>query len=98
MQTHRLGGGEEGLLIGMDGHLQLMRHQLVPALALSEQAIAVGLAVGSPDVVALSRLTVGWAHLRLGRRAEALAAFDEVLVATTAGETSPAVAVPSTAR
>ncbi len=61
------------------------------ALVTFSEATALGSRFREPDLTALGRLGQGQASLMLGRRDEAVAAFDEVMVAVTAGELSPIV-------
>ena len=87
-----LGGAEEGLLAGMDGRVHLEGGEPREALADCERAIALGSIAGDSDVLAMARVTSGWAHLQLGMRVEALAEFDEAMAAVMGDETSPTVA------
>ena len=64
-----------------------------PAGALVTFALAaeIGERFSDPDLMALGRLGRGQALIGLGKRAQALALFDEAIVAVTAGELSPIV-------
>jgi DNA-binding NarL/FixJ family response regulator len=61
------------------------------ARELSAQAAALGRHAGDDDLVALALQVQGRALVRLGRVREAMAAFDEAMVAVVAGELSPVV-------
>jgi ATP/maltotriose-dependent transcriptional regulator MalT len=61
------------------------------ARELSAQAAALGRHGGDDDLVALGLQVQGRALVRLGRVREAMAAFDEAMVAVVAGELSPVV-------
>jgi DNA-binding NarL/FixJ family response regulator len=61
------------------------------ARELSAQAAALGRHAGDNDLVALALQVQGRALVRLGRVREAMAAFDEAMVAVVAGELSPVV-------
>ena len=80
------------------GHLLLpaaIQHIVTgdPAAAgeLSARAAAIGRHAGDDDLVALALQVQGRALVRLGRVSEAMAAFDEAMVAVVAGELSPVV-------
>jgi DNA-binding NarL/FixJ family response regulator len=64
-----------------------------PAAAreLSARAAGIGRRAGDDDLVALALQVQGRALVRLGRVREAMAAFDEAMVAVVAGELSPVV-------
>ena len=59
------------------------------ALPVFEQAIAIAERHRDPELLALSRMGVGRALIRLGRVADGIALLDEVMVAVTAGEVPP---------
>jgi DNA-binding NarL/FixJ family response regulator len=61
------------------------------AQKLSAQAAAIGRRAGDADLVALALHVQGRTLVRLGRVREAMAAFDEAMVAVVAGELSPVV-------
>jgi DNA-binding CsgD family transcriptional regulator len=63
----------------------------VAAQELSARATAIGRHAGDADLVALALHVQGRALVRLGRVGEAMAAFDEAMVAVVAGELSPVV-------
>ncbi|NUP74112.1 MAG: helix-turn-helix transcriptional regulator [Sinomonas sp.] len=56
------------------------------ALDLSRQAIAIARPARDTDTEVFSRLSAGWALLRLGSTAEALAELDEAMASVTSGE------------
>src|SRR5687767_14477834 len=55
-------------------------------------AVAIGQRFGDLDLVAIGRQGIGRTLLRMGKIAEGVALFDEVMVSVTAGEVSPIVA------
>jgi DNA-binding CsgD family transcriptional regulator len=59
--------------------------------AVAAQAAAIGRQAGDADLVALALHVQGRALVRSGRVSEAMAAFDEAMVAVVAGELSPVV-------
>ena len=61
------------------------------AEAVAAQAAGVGRQAGDADLVALALHVQGRALVRSGRVSEAMAAFDEAMVAVVAGELSPVV-------
>jgi DNA-binding NarL/FixJ family response regulator len=61
------------------------------ARQVSAQAAAIGRRAGDADLVALALHVQGRALVRLGRVSEAMAAFDEAMVAVVADEVSPVV-------
>lgn len=92
VRAYGRGSAEEGLLVGMDGHLAWIRGQSELALEHADRAIALGRTGGDDDGVALSRLTRGRALLQLGDRDAALVSLDEAMAAVSTGETSAVVA------
>ena len=56
------------------------------------ETVAIGERFGDRDLVAIGRQGIGRTLLRMGRIAEGVALFDEVMVSVTAGEVSPIVA------
>jgi DNA-binding CsgD family transcriptional regulator len=88
---HRLGGGEAAWLLSRDAHIALEEQRPDDALAIALDGVRAGLAAGEPDAVVLCRLTIGWVLLLQGRRAEGLGVFNEVMLAVSSDETSPAV-------
>jgi DNA-binding NarL/FixJ family response regulator len=61
------------------------------AQEVSARAAGIGRHAGDDDLVALALQVQGRALVRLGRVSEAMAAFDEAMVAVVAGELSPVV-------
>ncbi len=61
-------------------------------MALAKAAARVGKDEGNANLEVLSRLVVGWALLRQGRRDDALGCFDEVMLTVSAGDLYPTVA------
>jgi ATP/maltotriose-dependent transcriptional regulator MalT len=61
-------------------------------MALATSAARVGRLHGDGNLEVLARLVIGWALLKDGRREEALAAFDEVMLTVSAGDLYPTVA------
>ena len=62
------------------------------ALSLFELALGVGEEVADDDLVALARMSKGYALLKLGDVQEGLDELDDVMVGVTAGRVSPVVA------
>jgi DNA-binding CsgD family transcriptional regulator len=88
---HELGGGEAGWVLSYRAH-ELMAQQRVPdALVAAQEGERAALAARDADAVVLCGLTIGFARLVRGERAEALAVFDEIMLAVSSDETSPAV-------
>lgn len=80
---------ERALLLAGLGHRSLA--SLDPAdvrraLEISREAIALAHAVGDTDSEVFSRLSAGWALLRLGETASGLAELDEAMATVTSGE------------
>ncbi len=61
-------------------------------LALAAASARVGKLHGDTNLEILGRLVVGWALLRQGRREDALACFDEVMLTVSSGNPYPTVA------
>jgi DNA-binding CsgD family transcriptional regulator len=61
-------------------------------MVLATNAARVGKLGGDPNLEVLARLVVGWALLGLGRQAEALGAYDEVMLIVSRSELYPTVA------
>jgi DNA-binding CsgD family transcriptional regulator len=91
VDQHLLGGAEAGFLVANDAHRLMMENRPVEALAVAREGERLGLAARNPDVVVLSRLSIGFSLLVQGRRAEAVGVFDEIMVAVSSDETMPAV-------
>ncbi|MCH6471537.1 helix-turn-helix transcriptional regulator [Sinomonas terrae] len=82
-------GAERALVCSGLGHVALassdpevIRH----ALDLSREAIELARPVGDTDTSVLSRLSAGWALLRLGSIDEGLAELDDAMAVVTSGE------------
>jgi DNA-binding NarL/FixJ family response regulator len=61
-------------------------------IALAASAALVGKRHGNAELEILGRLVVGWGLLRQGRREDALACFDDVMLTVSAGDPYPTVA------
>ena len=92
VDDHQLGGSEQGHLLAQHAHVAILRGRREEAIELAGRAVELGLLVPDPDVVALARLTLAWAALKAGQRAEAMAIFDEIMLSVSADETSAMVA------
>lgn len=92
VEEHDLDGVERGYLQLPDGLAHLHGGDVRAAHAAFAEAGAVATRFGDADLAALSRLGRGQALRRDRRTDEALACFDEVMVAVTADELSPVVA------
>ena len=82
---------EQGYLV-LPVAIRAMEGDGATAYATFGQAAAIGDRFGDGDLVTLARHGQGRALIQLGRAAEGIALLDEVMVAVTAGETSPTVA------
>jgi DNA-binding CsgD family transcriptional regulator len=91
VEHHQLGGAEEGLLLSMRAHGLVQRGETAAAIETAERALRLGAQAEDADVVLLARLSLVWARVLEGDRDRARAECDQVLVAISAGETSPAV-------
>jgi DNA-binding CsgD family transcriptional regulator len=91
VDDHDLGGGEAGWVLSYRAHELLAEQRVAEALLTAKEGERVGLTAGDADAVVLSRLTIGFALLVRGERAEAVDVFDEVMLAVSSDETSPAV-------
>jgi DNA-binding CsgD family transcriptional regulator len=83
---------ERGLLLLADGLRHIDEGDADAALALLDEALALGERFGDVDVATLARLGRGQALVFGGHQADGVAELDEVMVAVTAGEVSPIVA------
>jgi ATP/maltotriose-dependent transcriptional regulator MalT len=70
-------------------HIEADDHPAAQEVA--ARAAGIGRRAGEPDLVALALHVQGRALVRLGQVSEAMAAFDEAMVAVVAGELSPVV-------
>jgi ATP/maltotriose-dependent transcriptional regulator MalT len=70
-------------------HIEAQDHPAAQEVA--ARAAGIGRRAGDADLVALALHVQGRALVRLGRVSEAMAAFDEAMVAVVAGELSPVV-------
>jgi len=91
VEDHDLGGGEAGWVLAHRAHELLAEHRVAEALRAAREGELAGLAARDGDAVVLSRVTIGFAFLLSGERAEAIRVFDEVMLAVSSGETSPTV-------
>ena len=82
---------ERGLLLLPAAIQHIVTGDPAAAGELSARAAAIGRHAGDDDLVALALQVQGRALVRLGRVSEAMAAFDEAMVAVVAGELSPVV-------
>jgi DNA-binding CsgD family transcriptional regulator len=82
---------ERGLLLLSLAVQHIVADDNAAAQELSARAAGIGRQGGDPDLVALALQVQGRALVRLGRVGEAMAAFDEAMVAVVAGELSPVV-------
>jgi ATP/maltotriose-dependent transcriptional regulator MalT len=80
---------ERGYLLVPVGLRRLFEGDPMTAHATFDEAVAIGERFGDPQLIAFGRLGVGEALLQLGQNLEAVALFDEVMAAVTAGEISP---------
>jgi DNA-binding CsgD family transcriptional regulator len=90
-EEHGLDGAEAAWVLAYRAHALLAEQRLNDALATAREGERLGLAAREPDAVVLSRLTIGFAQLIRGRGAEAVRVLDEVMLAVSTDETSPAV-------
>jgi DNA-binding CsgD family transcriptional regulator/predicted negative regulator of RcsB-dependent stress response len=91
VEEHDLGGGEAGWVLSYRAHVLLAEHRVPEALLVAQEGEQVALAARDADAVVLCRLTIGFAFLFSGRQADAVAVFDEIMLAVSSDETSPAV-------
>jgi DNA-binding CsgD family transcriptional regulator len=82
---------ERGLLLVSGAVQHIVAGDHAAAWEGSARAAAIGRHAGDADLVALALQVQGRALVRLGRVGEAMAAFDEAMVAVVAGELSPVV-------
>jgi ATP/maltotriose-dependent transcriptional regulator MalT len=91
VEDHGLSGGEAGWLLARRGHQLVREQRLAEALAVAREGERVGLSAGDADAVVLSRLSIAFALVLGGERDQAIRVFDEVMLAVSSDETSPAV-------
>jgi DNA-binding CsgD family transcriptional regulator len=91
VEQHSLDGAEAGLLLANKAHRLLRDHRVAEALDTAREGERVGLALRDADVLVLNRLTIGFALLVRGERAEGIRVLDEILVAVSSDETMPAI-------
>jgi DNA-binding CsgD family transcriptional regulator len=82
---------ERGLLLLPVAIQHILAGDHAAARELSARAAGIGRQAGDDDLVALGLQVQGRALVRLGRVGEAMAAFDEAMVAVVTGELSPVV-------
>ena len=92
LDDDRLDCVEQGYLLLPIGLQQSASGEHARAHETFGQAVQIGERFADPDLIALARDGQGRALIDLRRPAEGVALLDEVMVAVTAGETSPAVA------
>jgi DNA-binding CsgD family transcriptional regulator len=91
VEEHGLDGAEAAWIMSYRAHDQLARQRLDDALRTAREGERLGLAAHDPDAVVLSRLTVAFVHLMRAERTDAIRMLDEVMLAVSSDETSPAV-------
>lgn len=92
VHDEQLGGAEEGLVLALEAHDPRVAADPERALELARRSLRLGQEAGDADVIMLSRLNIAWAELTRGERHAAMAQYDELMVAISAGEASPIVA------
>ena len=91
VEEHGLDGGEAGWVLAHRAHVHLASGRVEEALATAREGERLALAGRDPDVVVLCRLSIGFGLLLQGHRDEAVAVFDEIMLAVSSDETSPVV-------
>jgi len=89
--SHELGGAERAWILTQQAHELLVAQRVPEAMRTALEAEAAGVAARDADAVVLARLTIGFALVSRGERAEAIRVFDEVMLAVSSDETSPLV-------
>lgn len=92
LETEPPGCAEQGLLLGAMAFRQLRGGDVEQGLGLAERSAEIGRATGDPDVLSLALTQCGGALIRLGRAEDAMALFDEAMVAVVSAEISPIAA------
>jgi DNA-binding CsgD family transcriptional regulator len=81
---------ERGLLLVLNARLNhIKREDPERTDEIIGRAMEIARRFDDPDLATFSRLVLGQAHVRSGNAVEAVALFDEVMVAVTVGEASP---------
>lgn len=91
VETHGLDGAEAAWMLAQRAHHLLAEQRLTEALTTAREGERLGLTSHDADAVVLARLTIGFALLLSGERARAIGVLDEVMLAVSTDETSPAV-------
>ena len=91
VEDNDLGGGEAAWVLAHRAHQLMVEQRVTEALQVARDGERLGLAVGDTDAVVLARLTVGFTLLVQGQPADAVGVFDEIMLAISSNETSPAV-------
>jgi tetratricopeptide (TPR) repeat protein len=91
VEAHDLGGAEAGFLVTLEAHRLVVGDRPADGLVLAERVLSMSDEAAEPDLRALALLNAGHALARLGRVPEALARFDEVMVAVSEDELTPPV-------
>ena len=91
VEEHGLGGGEAGWVLSYRAHQELATGHVGEALVTAREGERLALAAHDADSLVLCRLTIGFGLIFEGRRTEAIAVFDEIMLAVSSDETSPAV-------
>ncbi len=86
------GCAEQGLVLGAMAFRHMMAGDFTQGHALAERAAEIGRATGDPDALGLALTQCGGALLKLGHPADAMALFDEAMVAVVSAEISPIAA------
>jgi DNA-binding NarL/FixJ family response regulator len=92
VEDHDLGeDAAAAWLLSRRAHDQLLEQRVDEAVATAREGERLALAVHDPDAAALARLTIGFGLLLRDERAAAIREFDEVMLAVSSDETSPAI-------
>jgi DNA-binding CsgD family transcriptional regulator len=90
-EEHGLDGAPAAWVMSYRAHEQLAGQRPDDALRTAREGERLGLAAHDPDAVVLSRLTVAFVHLLRAEHTDAVSVLDEVMLAVSSDETSPAV-------